>query len=799
LIYRFEIFLRRLRLFINRSEWMIRLCRLSKSKEPNETSGLVMIQVDGLSHTQLCRAIDKGNMPFVSRLLKSEKYRLHTLYSGLPSSTPGVQGELFYGVKNAVPAFSYKDHETGKIIKLFDPDAAADVEHHLSNKGEPLFKGGSAYSDVYTGGAQESHFCMSSIGWGKILRAVNPFALIVFMLFHLYSFVRIAVLLVIEFFLAIVDCVSGLIAGRDLVKELKFVPTRVGITILLRELVATGAKMDLARGLPIVHLNLLGYDEQAHRRGPSSLFAHWTLRGIDDTIARIWRAAKQSARRDYDVWIYSDHGQEDTLAYPAQHGRTIQEAITDVFERLEGRSAVIQGENQRGIQNLRARHLGGKKIQKLFSIHAETDAESENAGVVVVAMGPLGFVYALHQRESAQNNRIARELVDSAKVPLVLKTDGPGRLNAWTSEGEFSLPEQKEKILGPDHPFLQEVTRDLIELCHHPDAGDFVICGWRYGARPYSFPMENGAHAGPGPEETRAFALLPDDTDLTLNSRGLLRPLDLRQAAFNTLGRSEFKISRRVDQKPTKRPTLRIMTYNIHSCIGMDGKISPQRIARVIAQHAPDIVALQELDVGQTRSNGVDQAHVIAQLLDMKVHFLPTMHLEKGQYGNAILTRYPMRLVRAEKLPGLPGKAHLEPRGAIWVAIKVNGTEFQIINTHLGLRPKERKVQAEALIKKDWLSHPDCRGPVILCGDFNALPYSLVWRRFRRRLPDAQLTLNNHRPKKTLFGRYPLARIDHVFVNPGLDVADIEVPSTALTRVASDHLPLIVDVYIPRQ
>jgi endonuclease/exonuclease/phosphatase family metal-dependent hydrolase len=793
LIYRFEILLRKLRLCFNRSEWLIRLLHLSKSKEPVTTPGLVMIQVDGLSRTQLCRALDKGNMPFVRKLLKSEKYRLHTLYSGLPSSTPGVQGELFYGVKSAVPAFSYKDNETGKIIKLFDPDAAAGVEHDLSNKGEPLFKGGSAYSDVYTGGAQESHFCTSSIGWGKILRAANPFALIVYTLSHLYSFVRIAVLLVIEFFLAIIDCVSGLIAGQDLVKELKFVPTRVGITILLRELVATGAKMDVARGLPIVHLNLLGYDEQAHRRGPSSLFAHWTLKGIDDTIARIWRAAKQSAQRDYDVWIYSDHGQEDTLAYPAQHGRTIQEAVADVFERLESQHTDVQSNYHQGIQYRRARHLGGKKIQKLFPIHHEIKAESITPRLAVVAMGPLGFIYAPRNRTSAERDRLAKELVDSAWVPLVLATNGPGRLKAWTQEGEFTLPEQKEKILGPDHPFLQEVTRDLIELCHHPDAGDFVLCGWRYGARPCSFPMESGAHAGPGPEETKAFALLPDDISLPVNSRDFFRPLDLRNAALHALGRSETKISKKPDRKFAGRRTLRIMTYNVHSCIGMDGKISPERIARVIALHAPDIVALQELDVGRPRTNGVDQARLIAQFLDMEVHFLPTLHLEKGRYGNAILTPFPMRLVRAGKLPGLSSKPNLEPRGALWVAIEAGGTEIQVIATHLGLRPKERRIQAEALLDKDWLSHPDCRGPVILCGDFNALPSSSTCLRLSERLHDAQVKMNGRRPQSTFFGRYPLLRIDHVFVDPRIEVIDTAVPTTGLARVASDHLPLIVE------
>jgi len=238
------------------------------------------------------------------------------------------------------------------------------------------------------------------------------------------------------------------------------------------------------------------------------------------------------------------------------------------------------------------------------------------------------------------------------------------------------------------------------------------------------------------------------------------------------------------------------MTYNIHSCIGMDGKVSPGRIARVIAQYAPDIVALQELDVGIARTNGVDQAHLIAQYLQMDFHFFPTIRMEKGLYGNAILTHLPMHLIRADKLPGLSSKPHLETRGALWVAIDVDGTEIQFINTHLGLRSGERLMQVEALLGTNWLSHQNCKEPVVLCGDFNASPYSRVCRRLRGRLLDAQTELNNHRPKKTLFGRYPLARIDHVFVDPGIEVHDIEVPETKLACVASDHLPLIVEVKI---
>jgi endonuclease/exonuclease/phosphatase family metal-dependent hydrolase len=140
----------------------------------------------------------------------------------------------------------------------------------------------------------------------------------------------------------------------------------------------------------------------------------------------------------------------------------------------------------------------------------------------------------------------------------------------------------------------------------------------------------------------------------------------------------------------------------------------------------------------------------------------------------------------------------LERRGALWVAIDMGGQEVHIINTHLGLLARERMMQVEALLGAGWLGHEQCRGPVILCGDFNAMPSSAVSRRLRDGLNDAQIEAERHRPRSTFFGRFPTARIDHVFVNDGLEVGDIRVPDSELERVASDHLPLVVDVRIPR-
>lgn len=146
--------------------------------------------------------------------------------------------------------------------------------------------------------------------------------------------------------------------------------------------------------------------------------------------------------------------------------------------------------------------------------------------------------------------------------------------------------------------------------------------------------------------------------------------------------------------------TLRIMTYNVHRCVGADGRADPRRIAEVIAACQPDMVALQELDVGRLRTGGIDQAHAIAHLLGMSFHFHPALQVEEELYGDAILTALPMRLVKAGPLPGSVG---FEPRGALWAAVEANGTEIQIINTHLGLPAYERMAQAKTLLGQNWL------------------------------------------------------------------------------------------------
>lgn len=242
--------------------------------------------------------------------------------------------------------------------------------------------------------------------------------------------------------------------------------------------------------------------------------------------------------------------------------------------------------------------------------------------------------------------------------------------------------------------------------------------------------------------------------------------------------------------------TLRLMTYNVHRCVGVDRKLDIERVADVIAACRPDIVALQELDVGRARTRGVDQAHRLAELLRMRSHFHPAMTVEGERYGDAILTALPERLVKAGGLPGLPRIKALEPRGALWVAVEAEGVELQVINTHLGLVPREQQVQVAELLGERWLGSEAFTGPAVLLGDFNALPVSRTYRMLAAVLRDAQDEVARA-PTATFPSGFPVLRIDHVFLAGGVRATAIDSPFDPRARAASDHLPLVVELELP--
>jgi endonuclease/exonuclease/phosphatase family metal-dependent hydrolase len=238
---------------------------------------------------------------------------------------------------------------------------------------------------------------------------------------------------------------------------------------------------------------------------------------------------------------------------------------------------------------------------------------------------------------------------------------------------------------------------------------------------------------------------------------------------------------------------LRIMTYNVHRCVGGDGRLDVGRVAAVIAQCRPDIVALQELDVCRARTGVVDQAHAIAQRLGMGFHFHAAVQVREERYGDAILTAAPLTVIKAAALPGSSSIRALEPRGALWVELQVGARRLQVLNTHLGLVPHEQRGQAAALVGPHWIGGALRRDPMILLGDFNATPHASAYRTLAGTLKDARRIGPAVRVGATFPSRFPILPIDHVFVSDGIVVESVQAITAPLARSASDHLPLVVD------
>lgn len=791
----------------NRTKLAARLLGHPVRSEATEEPGLIMIQIDGLSRRQLENAMSAGRMPYLAKLLRQRHFSLESFYSGVPSTTPAVQGEIFYGIKAVVPSFEFLDHRSGRMFRMYEAESAEEIEGRMVAEGaEPLFEGAHVYSNIYRGGAAESHYCSADLTVGELKKQLNPLKGLLLGLVYLPTILRVSGLALLEVFIAIWDVIGGTIKHGNLLDELGFVPARVGICLAAREAIRFRILLDIERGVPVIQANFLGYDEQAHRRGPDSAFAHWTLRGIDDTIRDLHRAAEGTPLVDYELLVYSDHGQERSTPYEELHDRPVEEAIAEVFSR--GITAGTELGERRRPDRPRSLHERRRRLLQQRPGHAGFGTVEEcEEKINITALGPIGHIYlpiTLGEKDLAD---YAAALVDDAAIPLVLfRSEGGTTARARNPRGEWSLPRDGAELIGRDHPFLDTVVEDLTRLLRHPDAGDFIISGWDPESPPISFVGERGAHGGPGSEETHGFVLVPDrilrwHLAHHAASGRWLRGTDLREVVRHYLGKDGERQEIAFGGNPRQEELpLRVMTYNIHSCVGLDGRIRPERIARVINDLDPDIVAVQEVDAHRPRSRGHDQAKMIADHLRMEHAFYAVFEEELEKYGLAIFSRSPFELVKTEHLtPASPRRR--EARGAMWVTLSsLPGVEkLHLINTHFGLGREERRQQVERLLGPDWLGGISEDEPVILCGDLNSRERSLVWRRLRQTMRDVQLGRPDHRARATFPTLRAFLRIDHLFVSRHFSVERVVVPHTATAIVASDHFPLYAELSLQQE
>ncbi len=236
-----------------------------------------------------------------------------------------------------------------------------------------------------------------------------------------------------------------------------------------------------------------------------------------------------------------------------------------------------------------------------------------------------------------------------------------------------------------------------------------------------------------------------------------------------------------------RRRTIRVVTYNIHRCRGLDGRTIPLRIAEVLQDLQADVIALQEvIGAGPHRPS---QAEEIGAALGMGWTMASTRTLRGALFGNVVLSRFP---VRTHLQYDLSWKT-CEARTCQRVDLDVGDRALHVYNCHLGTAYLERRFQAEKLgaIVQDRR----VTGPKIVLGDFNEWTKGLTTQILTEKLESIDISAHLQR-RRTYPGILPLVHLDHIYYQGQVEVVGMSLPRTRRVLIASDHLPLVADLKI---
>jgi len=233
----------------------------------------------------------------------------------------------------------------------------------------------------------------------------------------------------------------------------------------------------------------------------------------------------------------------------------------------------------------------------------------------------------------------------------------------------------------------------------------------------------------------------------------------------------------------TNQTPFRVLTYNIHHGEGIDGKIDLERIAALIKENNADIVALQEVDKGVERTARRDLPQELAKLTGMSVYFDRNIIYQGGDYGNAVLTKFP---IKQKKNTHYKMLREGEQRGALQLVLDVHGKDLLFIDTHIDYRSDD----AERFINADELKQiveKAGKMPVIMCGDFNDSPGSRTHQKIKGFISDTW-ELIGQGDGFTIPSENPKNRIDYIWISKET-IEPLKI--VVLKSIASDHLPVL--------
>lgn len=506
----------------------------------DDPPGVLLLQIDGLGHDTVRRAVRDGDLPTLARWVSEGSHVLTDWHCDWSSQTGASVCGLLHGSNDDILGFRWYEKDRDHVMACAHPADAAEIERRHSNGQGLLANGGAARGGLFTGDADHTSLTMSAVPiLTKPARRRDPAGA------GYYAYFANPINVVRTFASALVDVLREVSASarqrrarvRPRIKRGGFFPfARAGTTVIARDLVVSAIIGDMLAGRPVVYADFLGYDEVAHHTGIERFDALAVIRAIDQQIGRLHRAARL-APRHYRLVVLSDHGVTQGWAFTNRFGESVEQLVG----RLCGGSPPANGSRRKqrtGTWQLgaaMAEAAGSGPIARVLRARAGRQAASDRhrtqegrpaavtraaPGVVVVVSGHVAMVSFTEHEGRVDMETIEREfpdllpslvdhpgvgfmLVRSAKSgPIVLGRDGVRRLRDDSVSGDDPLSDYG--------PHAADLIRRTDGFAHCPD----ILINSRYhpatdDASP--FEIHVGSHGGLGGGQSRGFLLYPAD------------------------------------------------------------------------------------------------------------------------------------------------------------------------------------------------------------------------------------------------------------------------------------------------
>ncbi len=479
--------------------------------------GLLLLEIDGLGHDVLRRALRNGDAPTLSRWLREDGYRLRPWETNWSSQTGACQAGLLHGDDRDMPAFRWWEKDRGRAIVTNHPRDAEEIERRISDGRGLLHAGGASRANVLSGDAPHSMLTLSTI-----LDMDRPGALGEDYLSYFRSplgVVRTVVRSVAE--LAIERAGARRQRRRDVQprvhRDWGYAFLRAWATVVQLDLQVAAVTADVLEGRPVVYTTFLAYDEVAHHSGIERADTLSVLRRVDRAIDRIAEAVTR-AERPYRVVVLSDHGQSQGATFRQRYGEGLEDLVArhaagpmtvDVEHGDEARAALAGAVTEYAARPTR----GARAVRAASARRASPEPEEAVPETSVMASGNLGLIS--FPREPGRLSRDELELRRPGLLEALRSHPGVGfvlvRGVVLGPRGERRLDPPGVDGEDPLAPFGEHAlarVRRTDAFAHCPDV---VVNGayWADVDEVAAFEELVGSHGGLGGAQTQPFVLIP--------------------------------------------------------------------------------------------------------------------------------------------------------------------------------------------------------------------------------------------------------------------------------------------------